>query len=238
MTRAKLRRTTLAAVMLAGLSVSAAAPPIEYTVDTAMLVPVRIGGKPARLRVSPWAPAAPTLNPGFASAIGLHGGLFGVGVKVGPVKVKGGTSVAKLEFGRVSFKRRVVWFEKDYDREADAAVGPGGLPVDVVRFRMRAPVAGERSAGLPLVQAMFQPAYAEVAVGDRKVRVLFDPHRALSLATAGAGQALVAALGGQLTGQQGKAEVAFGIDRPVRTLKLTHPLAIGPISLDHITVRV
>lgn len=237
MTGAKLRRATLAAMAL-GLIVSATRAPIDYAVDADGIVPVRIGGKPGGLRISPWAPAAPTLNPGFASAIGLHGGLFGVGVKVGPVKVKGNTAVTRLEFGRVGFKRRVVWFEKDYDHAADAAVGPGGLPVDIVRFRLRSAASGERGVALPLVQAMFRPAYAEVTVGNRKVHVLFDPHRPLSLATAGAGQALVAALGGQLTGEPGKAEVAFGINRPVRTLKLAHPLMIGALSLDHITVRV
>ncbi|MGJ3648496.1 hypothetical protein ACLB0R_08490 [Sphingomonas sp. GlSt437] len=229
----------VAAIILAAAMLGAAArAPIDYAVDGEGIVPVRIGGKPARLRISPWAPAAPTLNPGFAEAIGLHGGLFGVAVKVGPIKVKGGTGVTKLEFGKVGFKRRVVWFEKDYERAADAAVGPGGLPVDIVRFRLKAPGEGEQTASLPLVQEMFRPAYAQIGLADRKLHVLFDPHRARSIATAGAGQALASALGGQLSGDRGRTQVAFGIERPVRSMRLARPLVVGPLRLNEITVRI
>jgi hypothetical protein len=164
--------------------------------------------------------------------------LISFAVKVGPVKVKGETGVTKLEFGAAAFKRRVVWFERPYAHGADAAVGPGGLPVDIVRFQLRAPQPGERTLALPLIQKMFQPTYAEIAVGGRKVQVLFDPQHDRSLATAGAGQAIAAGLGGQLSGDASPSEVAFGITRPVRTLRLKSPLIIGPLSFDAVAVRI
>lgn len=213
--------------------------PIDYVVHGEGLMTIRIGGVPARLRINPWAPAAPTLNPDFAARIGLHGGLFGVGVKVGTVKVKGDTSVTRLDFGGgASFRRRVVWFERPYATGADAAVGPGGLPVDIVRFQLRAARPGERTVELPMVQQMFRPTFAELKVGDRTLRLLFDPLHDRTLATAGAGQALAATLGAQLTGETGKAEIAFGIMRPVRALRLARPLVVGPLSIGELAVRV
>lgn len=220
------------------LTMAAARAPIDYVVRGEGVVPARIGGQPARVRINPWAPAAPTLNPDFAKAIGLHGGLIGFSVKVGPVKVKGETAVTRLEFGSAGFKKRVVWFEKPYAKGADAAVGPGGLPVDIVRFQLRAPQPGERTVALPLIQKMFQPTYAEIPVGGRKMQVLFDPQHDRSLATAGAGQAIATELGGQLMGEASPSEVAFGINRPVRTLRLKSPLIVGPLSFDSVAVRI
>ena len=220
------------------LLVGAAKPSEPLIVRGDGLVSATVGGSAARIRITPWAPAAPTLNPDFAARIGLKGGWFGFAVKVGPVKVNGRSSVTRLDFGSMNFRRRVVWFDRRYEPQGDGAVGPGGLPADVIRFELRPPRAGERSATLPLVQKLFQPTYSRVMVAGRELSILFDPQHARTLATAGAGSAIAAAHGGQLTGATGKAEVAFGIDRPVRTLKLARPLAIGPLSFDSVPVRI
>ncbi len=202
------------------------------------IVPVVVGGVAGRMRINPWAPAAPTLNPDYAARIGLRGGMFGFAVKVGPVKVGGKTSVTRLQFGPASFRRRVVWFDRRYDAGADGAVGPGGLPVDVVRFELRPAQPGERTIAVPLDQGPFRPAVTKVNVGGRSISVLFDPQHARTLATAGAGAALAAGLGGQFSGAADKAEVAFGIDRPVRTMRLARPLQIGPLSFGSLDVRI
>lgn len=211
--------------------------PAPYVVRGDAIVPVVVGGVAGRMRINPWAPAAPTLNPDYAARIGLRGGLFGFAVKVGPVKVGGQTSVTRLQFGPASFRRRVVWFDRRYDAGADGAVGPGGLPVDVVRFELRPAQPGERTLSVPLVQSPFRPAVTKVDVGGRSVSVLFDPQHTRTLATAGAGAALAAGLGGQFAGPPGKAEVAFGIDRPVRSMRLARPLQIGPLSIATLDVR-
>lgn len=226
-----------AALALVPALIGAKAPPAPYVVRGDGIVPVVAGGVAGRMRISPWAPAAPTLNPDYAARIGLRGGLFGFAVKVGPVKVGGQTSVTRLQFGNASFRRRVVWFDRRYEPQADGAIGPGGLPVDIVRFELRAPRAGERTVAVPLVQSPFRPAVTKIAVGGRSVSVLFDPQHARSLATAGAGAALAAGLGGQLGGPAGNAEVAFGIARPIRALRLSQPFQVGPLSLGSIDVR-
>jgi len=153
------------------------------------------------------------------------------------VKVKGDTSVTRLDFGTTSFRRRVVWFERPYDRGADAAVGPGGLPVDIVRFQLRPARPGERTVALPLIQKPFRPSYAEIRLADRKLQLLFDPTHDRTLATAGAGQAIAAALDGTLFGAPDKAEVAFGIDRPIRLMRLARPFMVGPLAISTIAIR-
>ncbi len=224
-----------ASSLLIGGAKPAAAP---YIVRGDGVVPVIVGGVAGRMRISPWAPAAPTLNPDYAARIGLRGGLFGFQVAVGSVKVSGRTSVTRLEFGAAKFKRRVVWFEKPYAPNADGAVGPGGLPVDVLRFELRDAKPGERTIALPLVQQLFRPAVAQIMVGGRTISVLFDPQHVRTLATAGAGAALAVGLGGEFFGPAERAEVAFGIDRPVRAMRLTRPVQIGALSFDRLFVRV
>ncbi len=212
--------------------------PAPFIVTGDGVMAARIGGLAARIRLTPWAPSAPVLNPDMAARIGLKGGWFGVVLKVGPVKVAGKTSVTRLGFAGLDFRRRVVWFDRRYDAGADAAIGPGGISADVIRFDLRPERAGERRVMMPLVQNLFQPTYSRVIVGGRPINILFDPQHVRTLATAGAGAAIAAANGGKLLSGQGKAEIAFGIDRPVRTLQLATPLAIGPLRIDALSVRI
>ena len=238
------RSWQLAAVLLAMpalpiASAIGAKPKIgDYVVRGDGIVAARVGDLAGRMRITPWAPAAPTLNPDYAARIGLKGGWFGFQVKVGPVKVAGKSDVTKLDFGGLAIKRRVVWFDRRYDTGADGAVGPGGVPADIVRFDLRPSLPGERTATLPLAQYLFQPTYAKIDVGGRPLTILFDPQHARTLATAGAGASIAAAQGGTLTGGTGRAEVAFGIDRPIRTLRLARPLNVGPLSLSAVSVRI
>lgn len=237
--RSALLCTAGLAAVLPVASVNGAKPKAaEYVVRGDGILAARVAGVPGKLRLTPWAPAAPTLNPDYAQKVGLKGGWFGFAVKVGTVKVTGKSGVTKLSFDDLDYKRRVVWFDRRYETGADGAIGPGGIPADVIRFDLRGPQPGERRATLPLVQNLFQPTYARIDVGGRTITVLFDPQHARTLATAGAGAAIAAANGGKLLTGQGRAEIAFGIERPVRTLKLDRPLAVGPMRFDSFSVRI
>lgn len=220
----------------AALSAKKAVQPLVVRGDG--VVPASVGGVAGRMRISPWAPAAPTLNPDYANRIGLRPGWFGVKLAVGPVRVGGASAVTRLSIADAAFKRRVVWFDRRYAVGADGAVGPGGLPAQIVRFDLRAPITGERTVALPLVQQMFRPATTRVSIGGQVVTVLFDPQHRHTLATAGAGAAIASAQAGQLTGPPGSAEIAFGIERPVRTLRLGTPLSIGPLAIASLSVRI
>lgn len=228
-----------AAMLVLPIAADGAKPtPGVYVVRGDGVLPAVVGGVAGRMRITPWAPSAPTLNPDYAQRIGLKGGWFGFRVLVGPVKVGGQTGVTRLAFGQTAFKRRVAWFEKRYDAGADGAIGPGGLPADLIRFDLRSPQPGERTVSLPLVQLLFRPTFARVDVGGRPITILFDPQHVHTLATAGAGAAIAAAQGGELVGPRGSAEIAFGIQRPIRTMRLKSPLMIGPMRIDTLAVRI
>ena len=116
------------------------------------------------------------------------------------------------------------------------------LKEDVVRFRLRAARAGERRAEFPLVdqgglEGRWGERYALIRIDGTDMRIQFDPHRQETVATAQAGSALAASLGGVWDGAARQATIAFGIARPVRTMALGRPLEIGPLSLTRVAVR-
>jgi hypothetical protein len=69
------------------------------------------------------------------------------------------------------------------------------------------------------------------------MRIRFDPHHPRTLATAGAGARLAAAYDGRIGGETASVPIAFGIARPVRTLRLAKPLQIGALTISTLGVR-
>jgi hypothetical protein len=79
--------------------------------------------------------------------------------------------------------------------------------------------------------------FAVVMVGGAPMRIRFNPYHRRTLATAGAAARLAAANQGVMTGAAGTAEIAFGVERPVRDMNLGTPLQIGPLSISRLGVR-
>ncbi len=205
--------------------------------------PTTLAGRPARLRVDPSAPGLPMVNPDLAARAGLKGGMFGVAYSVGPVRIVGSSAVTRLDLGDGPVKRRVSWSDRDFARRADVTVGPGGMPDPVIRFQLRAARPGERTTILPLAPGGglfggYGGSFALVDVAGVPTRVRFNLDNPRTLATAGAGLALAIAQGGRLEGEAGAALIAFGVERPVRRMRLARPLAIGSLVLDTLDVRV
>jgi hypothetical protein len=201
-----------------------------------------VAGVPARIRVDPSALGVPMLNPDLAARAGLKGGMIGLTYAVGPVEVKGRTAVTRIDLGRGPVKRRAGWAERAFAVGADGAVGPGGLPDPVIRFQLRASIAGERTVALPMangggVFGGWGGTFATIDVGGGPIRVRFDPRRP-TFATAGAGVAIAQGGGGMLEGAATRAEIRFGVERPVRAMRLARPLMIGPLAVDRLLVRV
>jgi len=230
-----------AGAMLMGAS----APPVERVVTGDGVVAVTVNGVQGRLRIDPGAPGLPLLTPEFAERAGLKGGgllSFGVNYRVGPQSVSGRTQVARISFGRTPAKQRLAWTARPYASGVDAVAGPAGLDEPVVRFMLRTPQAGERTATLPMAKmgglfASWFGSYAEITVGGAPMLVRFDPHHARTVANASAATRLAAAFGGRLEGLAGEQEIAFGIERPVRGMVLARPVPIGPLSLGALAVR-
>lgn len=70
------------------------------------------------------------------------------------------------------------------------------------------------------------------------MRVRFDPHHPRTLATANAAARIAAAHDGVLLNETEQVEIAFGIERTARTMRLGRPLTVGPLTIEKMGVRV
>jgi hypothetical protein len=217
------------------LATGPALPPLTVTGDRTFAASIR--GTPMRLRVEPGAASAPVFNMDFAARARLSTSIFGAVIQIGPVELPGWTTTARIDMAGTSFTRRGAWFNRPYISGADAAIGPGGLPMEVIRFQLAAPRPGERTVALPLADFGRAGMGANLVVGDTKIPVRFSLDRDSSVATAAAGAAIADAFSGSFDRPAEKMRLQFGIERPVRHLALARPLALGPLSLDGLMVR-
>ena len=221
---------------------SVAAAEIVVTGDA--VVPVVVNGTAGRIRIDPAVPALPMLVAPYAMRGELRPGPFAFAYLVGPERVLGRSAVTRITIGEggEERRRRVGWTERPYYPEADGVIGPGGLPDPVVRFVLRPSLPSERTVTLPMVDegglfGGWGGMYALVDVGGTPIRIRFNPFHPRTLATAGAAIRLAAAHEGLVGGEAESVQIAFGIARPVRTLRLQRPLVIGPISISTLGVR-
>lgn len=231
------------AILAIGVGGAAPAPDPAYTVRNDGIVAASIEGASGTLRIDAGAPALPILAKPYALRAGLKPGMFGLQFKVGPTSVRGVTAVAHLTVDGMAIRRRVGWFDAPYATGADGVIGPGAIPEAVVRFEIHPPRPGERTLDLPLVDAggligTWGGLFGEIIVGGVPMKIRFDLHQRFSLASAGAAQRIATAQGGALTGPVEQAVIAFDIARPTRRMTLERPLAIGPLALNDLRVRV
>ena len=230
---------------LAFVSASAAAQPGERVVSGDGIVTVTLNGLPGRIRIDPAAPALPIFTTPFAAGQAqLQPGPFAFAYLVGPEQVPGVSAVGRIAIGEGARprKRRVGWTGRPYFEGADGVIGPGGLPEQVVRFVLRPPLPGERTITLPLEDegglfGGWGSTYALVDLGGAPLRVRFNPHEPRTLATAGAAVRIANLHDGRVSGETAPAHIAFGISRPVRTMRLGTPLNIGPFAIAELGVR-
>jgi hypothetical protein len=235
-------------LLLVLVSTAAAAqprPPQERVVSGDGIVTVTVNGAPGRIRIDPAAPALPILTLPFAMGQAhLRPGPFAFAYLVGPQQVEGRSAVGRIAIGEGTRprKRRIGWTARTYAEGADGVIGPGGLPEPVVRFVLRAPRPGERTISLPLEDegglfGGWGGSYALVDLGGEPLRIRFNPNAPRTLATAGAAIRLANAFEGRVSGETTPAHIAFGISRPVRTLRLGRPFVVGPLTILELGVR-
>lgn len=236
---------TLALPLLIG-----AAAPAERVIDGDHLVTVRINGVATRLLLDPAAPSIALVTPDVAQRTGLRiGRKLGVGFTygVGPVLVTSSTAVARVDFGAGQDKARVGWAERTYNAASDGTLGPAALPNPVVRVVLHAPRAAERTVTLRYDQPGFPEtifgigwshATGRVDLDGQPLSIRFAPHAPRTLATAGAAARLARVHGGSIAGEHTMTPVAFGIARPVRTMTLERPFALGDLRIASLGVRI
>lgn len=238
-----MRTTGTATVLIAALAMAGAAPvATERVVTGDGVVAGSVNGVPGRIRIDPGGTAMPLVTAQLAERAGLKPSMFGVAYGIGPVRIAGHTRVAKLQLGGAPFERRVGWADRPYAPDIDGMIGPAGLPDPVVRFQLRPARPGESTVAFPMIDqgGMFggwSERFAVITVGGRPMRLRFDPHGRRTLANAGAGLRLAAANGGTLAGDTAMEEIAFGVGRPVRAMRLATPLRLGPLAIAALGVR-
>lgn len=231
--------TILAAGLIAVAAVTAAG---ERVVESDGVVPAKVNGAPLRLRIDPGAVAMPLLSTAAARRAALKPGMIGIGYAVGPIRVFGRTAVAEIGLNGTTFKRRIGWTDAPYSADVDGVIGPGGVPEPVVRFALRPRAPDEHAIVLPMADphglgGSWGDTLATTQVGGMSIDLRFDPRQPVTLAPAGLGARIAGALGGTWEGEIVQREIVFGIRRPVRTMRLARPLAIGTLTLSTLGVR-
>jgi hypothetical protein len=236
-------------IWMAALALAAADPapaPAPAATETLRLGPktnyviaAAVNGQPVRLRVDPGAGGSVILNPGAAARLGLDGSLIAPSAAIGPVRLRGDSSVARLSVAGVEWRRRLLWFDRDVvpQEEADGLIGPAELPYPAVRFDIAAPQPGERVVELPLAFGPWRGAHNVVRVGERDIEVTFSLRHPVSRASAAAGALLAEHFGGGWDGEMREIEILFGVQRPARPFRLARPLPLGGLDLDRPMVR-
>ena len=235
----------LCLVLVSSAAVSQPHQPRERVVSGDGIVTVTVNGAPGRIRIDPAAPALPMLTAPYAvNRARLRAGPFAGAYLVGPQVVPGLSAVGRIAVGEGTRprKRRIGWTERTYAPGADGVIGPGGVPEPVVRFVLRPAIPGERTVTFPMegeggLFGGWGASYAMIDLGGAPLRIRFNPHEPRTLATAGAAVRIANLHDGQVSGETAPAHIAFGISRPVRTMRLGQPLLIGPLAISELGVR-
>lgn len=225
--------------MLSWASAALAAPPVDdvLVVEPNALIAGSVNGTNVMLVMEPDGLSLPVLDPALAKRLALRGGIFGAQARVGPVKIAGRSGTVRLQVGRAVRKQKAVWFDKPLVAGADGALGPDAAPHPSVLFRLPGPTAQGPSFRLPLVRKNNRVG-TEIDVGGAKIFVQWTFARAGTLATAAAASAIALANGGKLSGEARRQSIRFGVERPVRSLTLARPFAIGPLTLSAFDARI
>jgi hypothetical protein len=233
----KLACITAAACAAAAFATSAAAADLTLDASNNFTIPVEIRRQIVNLRVDPETSGYPIFNPATAARLGFRGSLFGARAAVGPVRISGEQNGAKFRIGGAERSYRFAFFDRDIVDGAEGIISPYELPYDNVVFRLRDPRPGEVETRLQMSFNRAGGLYAPLVLGDRTILVEFSLLQPHSLATASAGALIAASHGGEWTGEARPALIKFGIERPIRPMRLARPLEIGGFALPALHVR-
>ena len=226
-----------AAVCAAAFASPAAAADLTLDASNNFTIPVEIRRQIVNLRVDLETSGYPIFNPGTAARLGFRGSLFGARALVGPVRLSGEQNGAKFRIAGVERSYRFAFFDRDIVEGADGIISPHELPYDNIVFRLRDPQPGEVTTRIPMSFDRGAGLFAPLVMGDRTVFVEFSLLQPRNLATASAGALVAASHGGEWTGEAEPARIKFGVDRPVRPMRLARPLDIGGFGLSSLHVR-
>lgn len=205
--------------------------PIGVEIDGAMLEIELRTGSVDRLTLNPETVARLEIKPA-----GLMGKSRG---KIGRVNVLTGRNrPMTFTIEGTPQKARVFWFEGATAGVSDGSIGPWAIPRDRVAIRLGGASATPYS--FPLFGSINSAGLTLVTHDGGRMGVYFAVEREgpYPIASAAAGAAIARAYDGVATDEVWEEPIMWGIERPVRLVRLGRPLVIGPFSFDAIAVRV
>lgn len=230
----RLARPCLIAVA-AMASAAAPAATLRLPPSSGHVITVEVNGHPLRLRVDPGGFAEVILNPAAAKRAQLRSSVPLIGM-VGPVKLRGRSARGQMAVGGSRSRPRFIWFDRNATEGVDGIISPWLLPYDQVDLELSAARNG---------QTIALPIRFESQLGifsDQRFDGVSVPIRATLLeerttATAAAGALIAAHRSGTWDGPTIPYRVRWGVERPIRPLRLGRPLAIGRLELQRVLVR-
>jgi hypothetical protein len=214
----------------------AAAAPLVVSPGAGSIVTVHVDGRPRRLRVDPGIGLA--LNPGAAARAGLTGGIFSGTIVIGPVQIQGNSSLARLQIGEWTGRRRIFWFDRDIVEGADGTIGMADLPDETVTLQLREPQAGEQRYQFRVRQGGLMGLVYRHRLGDRDVDVQFRPIQPITQASAAVGALLGQLHNGTWSAAPREELITMGVSRPVRPMRLATPLSLNGFMVHELLIRI
>lgn len=216
--------------------------PAELVFTGDNIIEVTINGSPVRLEVSAEAFGSPVVNPDVVQRLQLQD-RFRSDWLIGPVRVEGVGGPQVIDFGAGPVPINVTWSGSRASRKADGLIGVHHLPYRRVIFSLNPPREGESVERFALVRAGGRATAkigAEVAVGKRKLMLIFVPERSENLITAPTANFIATHHdGGFLPGTDGIAMMDFGVERPTRMMRIARPIELGSsLMIDTFAVRI
>jgi hypothetical protein len=217
-----------------------AAPASDLTLSSSSgyIIPVQVNGHTLRMKVDPGASGYIILNPGAAKLARLKGSLIGSKTSIGPVTLYGKTDSTTIGIEGVTARRRVAWLDRNITDVADGVISPEALPHETVTFLLDSSAAGSvETINIPVDYEGSEGIYFPFKVGQKGVIVRFSMLNERSLATASAAAEIAARQGAAWGGAGERAVIRFGVERPVRPLRLERPANMSGFAISEFLVR-
>lgn len=204
-------------------------PVVEFTVD----------GQKVALEVTPDGGGSPVLSAATARRLGMKGSMLAGVHMVGATRVTAESNLVRIDLGDDKpAKRRAFFFSTDeWHHRGEGLLGPVSLSEEIITYRLRDAVAGEREITLPLVEHKRSGFYTRLPIGENYIPTFISFERPETMANASAGAILAQAFGARMEGESREMHIELGIHRPVRDLVLTERLMLGELPVKSIVVR-
>jgi hypothetical protein len=197
-----------------------------------------INGVTFRLKVEFDLLPGVTLNPDAAARAALGPGEGRWTERIGPITLRGRSSDdVPLILAGAPAEVSVRWRDGPAVMAADGAVSVHSLPFDSVTINRAQPQAREREISFVTRLHDNHGVHFRLPIGRRRIAVRFSLSRPRTTAPAAAAAIIAEQQGGVLGNESSVEEIAPGVERPVRPLRLGRALAFGGLSVPLLMVR-